>query len=130
VSKRGQLDVRYLVAREEDPSQPRGTDDLRFQRWIGMRVKGGLKETRVERGVVGDQHRVAEKLQQARQHDLDRLLIGDHGVGDAGQRGDHRWDRHPGIDQRVEGPRHLATTDLDDTDLGYLVRGWRASGGL
>jgi hypothetical protein len=89
-----------------------------------MRVKGGLKETRVERGVVGDQHRVAEKLQQARQHDLDRLLIGDHGVGDAGQRGDHRRDRHQGVHQRVEGTRDLAAADPDDADFGDAIRGW------
>ena len=71
-----------------------------------------------------DQHGVAEELHQARQHDLDRLLVNEHGVGDASERGDHRRNRHPGVDQCVEGARDLAAADLDDADFRDLVRGW------
>ena len=79
---------------------------------------------------MGDQHGAAEELEQAGEHDLDRLGVGHHPVRDAGQGADQRRDGDLGVDQGVEGAENLAAADLDGADLGDPVVGGRPAGGL
>jgi hypothetical protein len=90
--QRGQADVGDLVAGEQLAGEAGGADDPVGQPRVAVAFQVGLEEAPVEGGVVGDQHGVAEELEQAGEHHLDGLGVGDHAVADAGQGGDDRWD--------------------------------------
>src|SRR4029453_14321673 len=126
----GQADVGHLVAGEQLAGQPGRADDPVGQAPVAVALQVGLDEAPVEGGVVGHQHSAAEELEQAGEHDLDRLLVGHHRVGDAGQGADQRRDGDPGVDQGLEGADDLAPADLDRADLGDAVVGGRSAGGL
>jgi hypothetical protein len=126
----GQAHVGQLVAGQQLAGQPGRADDPVGQALVAVPLQVGLEEAAVEGGVVGDQHRPAEELEQAGEHDLDRLGVGHHPVGDAGQGADQRRDRHRGVDQGVEAAEDLAAADLDRPDLGDAVVGGRPAGGL
>ena len=70
-----------------------------------------------------DQHGVARELQQRRQHGLDPRRRRHQRVGEAGEHGDHRWDRPARVDEGLERAEALAATDLDGPDLGDGVAG-------
>jgi hypothetical protein len=126
----GEADVGDLVAGEQLAGQPGGADHPVGEPLVAVALQVGLEEAPVEGGVVGDQHGAAEELQQAGEHHLDGLGVGDHAVGDAGQGGDQRWDRDLGVDQGVEGAEHLAAADPDGADLRDPVGGGGAAGDL
>jgi hypothetical protein len=84
-------------------------------------LAGGAQEPDVEADVVADDHGVADEVDQRGQDGADAGCGGDEGVGQAGQHGDLRGDRPPGVDQRLEGAEALAAAHLDGADLGDRV---------
>ena len=79
---------------------------------------GGADETRIEVGIVRDQHPVARKFEKSGDGFINRRRVGHHLVGDAGQLGDLFRDGHPGVDKGVEAVQHLALADAHRADLG------------
>ena len=120
IGERGQPAVGHVVA-QQAAGEGGGVDDGRPV--VGALVAGerGAQEPEVERGVVGDEHGVAEEVDQRAEHGLDARRGGDDGIGEAGQHGDLGRDRPAGIDQRVERAEALAAAHLDDADLGDHV---------
>ena len=78
-----------------------------------------LHERQVEPGVMRHQARLAGEIHELEPGLLELRRVGDHGVVDAGQRGQARRDGHAGIHERLE-PRngavelHADRADFDD----------------
>ena len=78
-------------------------------------------EARVKARVVGDERRVAGKVQK---HAHGRRLVGralDVAVADAGQTRDLRRDGHAGVDEGVELLQDLAAAEADRADLRHAA---------
>jgi hypothetical protein len=110
--------VGHLVLVEQPPRQRGRVQHARRRPPVPVAGAGRLEEARVVRGVVRDQHRAAEELQQRRQGTLERRGRRHHRLGDPGQDRDERRDRRAGVDQRGELPEALAAAHLDRADLG------------
>ena len=78
-----------------------------------------LHERQVEAGVMRHEARLAGEIHELEPGLLEFRRVGDHGVVDAGQRGQARRDRHAGVHERLE-PRngavelHADRADFDD----------------
>ena len=73
---------------------------------------------------------IAYEFKQTRQNFFDRGGLGDHLVGNPGERLDRRRDRGARIDERRPLRHHVAPVDLDHCDLGHPVPGRMRAGGL
>ena len=113
-----QLVVAHLVPADDLPGQPHGVEDLGAGPAQVVRGAGRLEEADVEAGVVGDEDGTLRELEELGHRGPGAGGVADHRVGDARQGLDERRDRLAGVDEGLQLAEHLATADLDRTDLG------------
>ena len=105
IGERAEPAVGDLVA-EQSPGERGGVDHGRAVVEPLIAGECGAHEREIERGVVGDEHRIAEEVDEAAEHALDAGGGGDHGVGQPGEHGDLRRDRPPGFTRVWNVPMH------------------------
>ena len=127
--QRGEPEVRNLVAHESPRDRERVDVAVREARST-RRDQRGVEERDVEADVVADDHRVADELEQRGEHLFDARRGQHHRLGDAGEHGDERRDRHAGVDERLEAAEAFAAAQLHRADLGDRAVARRGAGGL
>ena len=128
--ERAEPAVGDLVAGQQPTGHRGGVEHARIRPPVAVEGARRLEEAGVERGVVGDEDRIGEELEQLWQDLLHPRRGGDHGLGNAGQHGNERGDRTAGVDQGGELAELFPAADLDRADLGDAVSVRRAAGGL
>ena len=93
-------------------------------------LDGVTQEREVEADVVADDHRVADELVERGEDGSDPWRLVNDRVGQPGEHRDLRRDRPTWVDERLERAEELAAAHLDGADLGDLVVGAVAAGGL
>ena len=88
-----------------------------------------FQEAMVKAGVVCNEQAAIESLQNLARHLLESRGIGNHVVGNAGQRLNKRRDQHAWIDQAAPFP-HTAFVDCNNTDFGNPIGRCRGPGGF
>ena len=124
-----ELAVANFVAHQRDAGEPCSVDDDR----IGPRhindSAGAAQKPDVVGSVMCNEHSIARKVQEQRQHGGQAGGVGDERIGDARQRCDEGWDGLPGIDQGLEFSETLAAANFDGADLGdACIHGGSARG--
>ncbi len=127
--QRRQPEVRDLVA--DQPARERdGVDPPVREPRVAVLDERGVEEADVEAHVVADDHGAVRELEERGQHLGDLRRGHEHGVGDAGEHGDHRRDGYARVHQRLERAEQLAAAQSQRTDLGDRVGARRRAGRL
>ncbi len=130
-------EVRELREREalaspvqEPPREPDGVDHGGGDAPAGEPLDGVVEEAHVEAGVVCGERCITGEREEATNGELLTRRAPQLGVAQAGQPGDRRWQRDPGVDQRLERLGDLERPHANRADLAHAVARGREPGRL
>jgi hypothetical protein len=117
-SQGAEFAIWHLVFAEDTTSDNCGIDNCRGWPWLLRQDCGPLEETDVVWGVVGHNHATLGELPEGPGRTGNGRCINQHGIRNAGERGNERWDRLTRVDQGGELCEDLAAAHLDGPDFG------------
>ena len=114
---------RFVRPLEQPPGEPDRVDDRRRDPPARQPLDGAVEEAHVEARVVGDEDGVAGEREEAPHGEVGGRCAAHVALGDPGQGGDRRRQRHARVDERLERGAglervHPLGADLDDPRAG------------